>query len=326
MTKTAVAGISGGVDSAVCAAVLIEEGFSVTGVYLDFGGCSSRAEEVCKTLGIPLVVVSAREKLEELVITPFIESYLKCETPNPCVICNSVVKYPLLTEAADKLDLDYIATGHYAGVVECDGVWFLRKGNFERDQSYMLYRLPQNILSRCMFPIGDMTKSEVRAKAAELGLAAADAPDSMEICFVPDDDYGNFICSRVKAVEGDIVDIDGNKLGQHKGLYNYTVGQRRGLGVSSSGRLFVVKLDAEKNQVVLGEEALLYRREIKLRSMVGLVEDGTIVDVKVRHSPKCYRATVTGDTVRFDEGVKVTPGQSAVMYEGDIVLGGGIIC
>jgi tRNA-specific 2-thiouridylase len=329
--------------------VLIEQGFSVTGVFLDIGGSFFRAEEVCDTLGIPLITVNAREELERHVITPFVESYLKCETPNPCVICNPMVKYPILAGAADKLGADYIATGHYAGIAECGGVYYLRKGNPGRDQSYMLYRLPQDILSRCMFPIGDMPKSEVRARAAELGLAAADAPDSMEICFIPDDDYANFIRSRTGACDGDIVDVDGKVIGRHKGLFNYTVGQRRGLGVSSSGRLFVVKLDAEKNQVVLGEEALLYRREIKLRDMVGRVDEGEIIDVKVRHSPVSYEAAIAGDTVRFDEGVKATPGQSAVFYgsrpgtarskhppvaagtlfskEGrDIVLGGGIIC
>ena len=340
MKKTAVVGISGGVDSAVCAALLIEQGFSVTGVFLDVGGSPERAEEVCNTLGIPLVIAKARAKLEQLVISPFIQSYLKCETPNPCVICNPMVKYPILSEAADRLNAEYIATGHYAGVIERDGVYYLRKGHPERDQSYMLYRLSQPILSRCLYPIGDMSKCAVRAKAAELGLAAADAPDSMEICFIPDDDYAAFIRSRAGSMHGgDIVDVNGNVLGQHKGLFNYTVGQRRGLGVSSSGRLFVIALDLDKNQVVLGEEKLLYKDKIQLRDIIGHVEENEIIDVKVRHSNIAYKATVAGDTVRFAEGVKVTPGQSAVFYgnypgtarhpseEGNnIVLGGGIIC
>jgi tRNA-specific 2-thiouridylase len=340
MKKKAVAGISGGVDSAVCAAILMEQGYSVTGVFLDVGGSFFRAEEVCDTLGIPLITVPALEELEQYVIAPFIESYLKCETPNPCVICNAMVKYPILTEAADKLGIEHIATGHYAGIVERDGVYYLRKGHPERDQSYMLYRLPQHILSRCLYPIGDMSKNDVRAKAAELGLAAASAPDSMEICFIPDDDYADFIRSRTGTLsEGNIVDTCGNVLGRHKGLFNYTVGQRRGLGISSAGRLFVVALDADKNQVVLGDGSLLYRREIKLRDMVGYVEENEVINVKVRHSPVTYKATVAGDTVRFAEGARVTPGQSAVFYgnrpgatrhpsnEGNnIVLGGGIIC
>jgi len=325
--KTAVAGISGGVDSAVCAALLKERGYEVTGVFLNIGGSPDRAAGVCDALGIPLEVIDIRERLERCVVTPFINGYLGCETPNPCVICNHMVKYPILAEAADRLGAEHIATGHYAGIVEIEGVCYLRKGHFERDQSYMLYRLPRSILSRCLFPVGDTPKSEVRAKAAGLGLAAADAPDSMEICFVPGNDYASFIRSRGGGMpEGDIVDVNGNVLGRHRGLLNYTVGQRRGLGVSSGGRLFVTALDAGKNQVVLGGEEHLYKTEIELRDMVWHGSGSGMFDVKVRHSPKTYRARVEGDTVYFDGGVKVTPGQSAVFYKDNIVMGGGVIC
>lgn len=334
MKKTVAVGVSGGVDSAVCAAMLLEQGFDVTGVYLDNGGDSARAQEVCASLKIPFVKIDARAELESLVIKPFVESYLKCQTPNPCVICNPMVKYPMLIKAADEAGANFVATGHYAGVIEIDGVYYLKKGHPERDQSYMLYRLPQSVLSRCIYPIGDMPKSEVRARASALGLTVADAPDSMEICFIPDDDYAAFIRSRGGVMpDGDIVDTDGNVLGRHKGLYNYTVGQRRGLGVSSSGRLFVTALNAEKNQVILGDNSQLYKDEIKLRDIVWsgrgeLCSPEGAVDVKLRHSRVAYKATVSGDTVRFAEKVNAaaTPGQSAVFYRDDLVLGGGIIC
>ncbi|MCL1821064.1 MAG: tRNA-specific 2-thiouridylase, partial [Oscillospiraceae bacterium] len=219
MSKSAVVGISGGVDSAVCAALLLEQGYDVTGVFLDTGGDSSRAEEVCAALGIPLIIADAKAKLENLVIEPFIDGYKNCLTPNPCVICNPLVKYSMLVETADKLGAFHIATGHYAGVAERGGVHYIRKGCPGRDQSYMLYRLPEEIISRCLFPVGDMPKDTVRAKAAELKLSVANAPDSMEICFVPDGDYAAFIRSRGHSMpEGDIVDVDGNILGRHRGL------------------------------------------------------------------------------------------------------------
>lgn len=332
MKKTVAVGVSGGVDSAVCAAILLERGFNVTGVFLDVGGDSTRAEEVCAALDIPFVIVNARAELERLVINPFVESYLKCQTPNPCVICNPMVKYPMLIKAADELGAEHVATGHYAGITVQDGVYYLRKGHPQRDQSYMLYRLPQSVLSRCIYPIGAMPKSEVRKRAAALNLSVADAPDSMEICFIPDDDYAAYIRSRGGEMPcGDIVDTNGNVLGQHKGLYNYTVGQRRGLGVSSGGRLFVTSLDAEKNQVVLGDNTQLYKQKIKLRDIIWCGDDAPeyeILDIKLRHSRVAYKASVRGDTVHFTERVKAaaTPGQSAVFYRDDIVLGGGIIC
>ena len=325
----AVVGISGGVDSAVSAARLLKRGFEVTGLFMDIGGGAEKAESVCRAIGIPLITADARTELEDLVVGPFIEAYRAGTTPNPCVFCNPVLKYPLLLKAADDLGAEYVATGHYAGVAARGGEYFLRQGIAARDQSYMLYRLPPEALRRCLFPVGDTPKSEVRAEAAALGLDAADAPDSMEICFIPDGDYAAFIKGRGRGMPGgDVTDTEGNILGRHGGLCGYTVGQRRGLGIAGAERMYVVAIDTGRNRVVLGREELLYRDVIRLREIIYRGGAGEEVDVKIRHGRVFYRAVVDGDAIRFTgkPARAPAPGQSAVLYKDGLVLGGGIIC
>lgn len=326
-----VVGISGGVDSAVAAARLVKRGFDVTGVFMDIGLTDyGRAEGVCRTLGIPLMISDARDELENNVVKPFITSYRAGTTPNPCVLCNPVVKYPTLLKAADSIGAEYIATGHYAGTVETDGETFLRQGISGRDQSYMLYRLSPETLKRCLFPIGDTPKDVVRAEAAESGLEIADAPDSMEICFIPDGDYAAFIKEKSGGMpEGDVVDAEGRVTGRHGGLCGYTVGQRRGLGTAGAGRMYVTAVDTVNNRVVIGPEKLLYKEKIELRDVIFRGTPGMELDVKIRHSRVSYRAVFDGKSgVEFTGGPAraPSPGQSAVFYKDGIVLGGGIIC
>lgn len=332
-----VLGLSGGVDSAVSAALLKERGFEVHGVFLDIGlGGSEDAANVADRLGISFEVLQITAEMEKMVCSPFASAYLSGRTPNPCIMCNPRLKFPKLIETADKIGANFIATGHYARVEndENSGRANLLKGKSTNDQSYMLCMLPQDILKRVIFPLGGFEKNEVRKMAEIFGISVAKKPDSMEICFIPDNDYASFIEKRSETPpQGNFVDENGAILGRHKGIHHYTVGQRRGLGVAAGYRLFVSRIDSEKNEVVLSSEGE-GTNFILVKNINWIALDKPKMtfraSVKVRHSKIEYPALVEpceqNANVIFDSTIRrPAPGQSGVFYNGDIVLGGGEI-
>ncbi len=356
MRKKVLVGMSGGVDSSVTAAVLLEQGFDVIGVTMQIwpdtnseiraveGGCCSLAavddaRRVSNKLNIPYYVMNFKGEFQEKVIDYFTQEYLSGRTPNPCIMCNRYIKFESLLNKAVSMGIDYIATGHYAKIEydEEKGRYLLKKSNdLKKDQTYVLYNMTQYQLSKTLMPLGYYNKNEVRAKARELGLTVAAKPDSQEICFV-DDDYGKFIKEQTgqEIKEGYFKDTKGNILGKHKGIIHYTVGQRKGLGIAFGKPMYVVRIDAVNNEVILGEDTEVYFKgliagDLNLISVERL-ESETRVKAKIRYNAKEVPATVYPngeDTVKviFDEPQRaVTPGQSVVFYDDDIVIGGGTI-
>jgi tRNA-specific 2-thiouridylase len=336
-------GLSGGVDSTYAAVKLINDGHEVEGAVVLMHEYTSvdEARESAESIGIPLHVIDCREQFKSIVEENFIREYERGRTPNPCVVCNSEVKFIYLLRYAEENGFDRIATGHYASVEERSdefGSFFgIRRGiDAKKDQSYMLWRLPQTVLSKLSLPLSDMTKSEVRNETSEHKLKAADRPDSQEICFLPNGDYAEFIESRLGAFpQGDFLDEDGNILGKHRGIIRYTVGQRRGLGISSSARLFVTDINVKNNTVTLSHNDS-YSTSVRVSGIVysGMREpsygEERNLEVKLR-----YAARPTGSRVRFfgdfaevelEAPVRaVTPGQSAVFYDGNLLVAGGFI-
>jgi len=348
-----VVAMSGGVDSSVAAAILSDEGYEVVGVTLNLFGerdgeeLQSRASAsvegaraVAEQCSFDHHVLDCGEEFEEFVIEPFCQAYLKGETPNPCVFCNPTIKFGRLLQEAQKLGAETVATGHHAQVRLDEGRerWLLVKG-FDplKDQSYALYRLSQEQLGRALFPVGGMTKTETRSLARQLGLPTAGKAESQEICFVPGDDYRAFLRARYPdAIKpGPIVDRSGRKLGEHTGLPFYTVGQRKGLGIAAREPLYVVSLDFENNSLVVGQAEDVFSDSCRVRDVNWIAcsspDRELRADVKIRYRHEAAPATVvpqeTGRVlVRFDSPQRaMTPGQSAVFYAGDVVVGGGII-
>ncbi len=326
-----VLGFSGGVDSAVSAALLRRAGWEVHGVYLDNTDEKARQDAIdaAEFLSIPLTVVPIAAELEKEVCAPFCASYLRGETPNPCILCNPSVKFKTLLFLADERGAEAIATGHYA---RAEG-GALYKGRRENDQSYMLCRLTREQLSRLILPLGAMAKTETRALAEELGLPVAHKRDSMEICFIPDKDYIGWLGRRAELPgSGDFV-FHGEVVGQHEGVFRYTVGQRRS-GLIDGRKVYISRIDAEKNIVELALWEELFKTGLAARDFNWLVDEPRRpirASVRVRHTkweePRCS-ATVEGDRVRIecDEPVRApAPGQSAVLYDGERALGGGFI-
>jgi len=356
MKKTVVVGMSGGVDSAVAAAILVEQGYQVQGVTLqtwepeDDATTSKKWQErgcckigiarfVAQQLGIPHQVRDIRDRFRSAVVQDFIDGYVAGLTPNPCVRCNERVKFGCLMEAVWDLGADYVATGHYARLLPDDtGQPHLHKGGDPRkDQSYFLYRLNRAWLPRILFPVGGMRKEDVLPKAEAIGLPADEVKESQEICFVTKGDYRSFLEEQAPqaARPGPFVGTDGTVLGMHRGVPFYTPGQRRGLGLAAAQRLYVVRVNAASNTVVVGpEEDLLEAAclvgDLNLLSMDGLAEP-VRAEVKVRYASPAAPATIwplpDGRLrVEFDSPQRaLSPGQSAVFYQGDRVLGGGII-
>ncbi len=344
--------MSGGVDSAVAAFLLREKGHEVIGVTMklftdDKPGGPGRnlnsvesAASIADFLGIPHVVADLRRSFEARIINDFCREYSRGRTPNPCVRCNREIKFDLLWRRAKALGGDSLATGHYART-EYDPssqTYLLRKGRSTRkDQSYFLYRLGQEELARTVFPLGEMTKSEVRDKARRAGLSVADRSESQEVCFIPDDDYVCFLFSRFPEafMPGPIVDLRGRILGRHKGIGNYTVGQRRGLGISAAHPLYVVAIDAPSRTVTVGRNEDLLRRSLKASNVSWVSgnppERPVSMKARIRYKHREAAALVIPEganraTVEFKETQRaVTPGQSVVFFRGDDVLGGGTI-
>lgn len=335
--KKVVVAMSGGVDSSVCAALLKNQGYDVIGVNLWLWKKDCDAKKVCTSLDIPFVCLDRRKEFRENVINYFINSYFDGDTPNPCIACNKHIKFKLLFDYADEIGADFIATGHYARVEKQGEKFVLKKAAYpEKDQSYVLYNLTQSDLARLLLPLGDYTKDEIRQIAKDANLSVERKKDSQDICFIPDGDYAKFIsenCDRVSP-QGNFVDTSGKVLGKHSGLINYTLGQRRGLGVSSSGRLYVLSKNSENNTVVLGDESGLYTGEFEIKNANFLSDisptEPLKTKVRTRYSAKEADCVLTpsGDKIKVTLSSPqraVTNGQSAVFYDGDIVLGGGII-
>ena len=333
-------GMSGGLDSTYAAKLLLAAGHTVEGAVLIMHDHTelSAARESAISLGIKLHEIDCREIFRRTVMADFTSEYLSARTPNPCVICNSEVKFKCLYDFAMENGFDRIATGHYAKIALCDGRYSVaRSADSKKDQTYMLWRLPQSILSALVFPLGELTKEEVRKEAKSESLVAADREESQEICFIPSGDYAAFIeAENGPCPEGDFVDCDGKILGKHGGIIRYTVGQRKGLGIALGARAFVTDIDPVSNRITLSYEAK-QTESLRISSLVfsgisPLSEgDEITLDVKVRYLAPPVRARVrieSGDTatVTLDTPAKsVTPGQSAVFYIGDRVAFGGII-
>lgn len=348
-----VVGMSGGVDSAVCAYLLKQSGYDVIGLTLKSwvaaDGSESRcceiddARAVCDVLDIPYYVRECTAQFKEKVTDPFMRDYINGITPNPCIVCNRYLKWEKMLEAADDLGAAYIATGHYAFAEKLDnGRYSVRRADCRaKDQTYMLYMLTQEQLSRTLMPLGKLSKDEVRKIAAAAKLPVADKGDSQEICFVPDDDHARFIEENYEGEippEGNFVNEDGVVLGHHKGIFRYTIGQRKGLGLSLGVPMYVKYIDTDKNEVVLCEDEELFGTTVicscvNMMSIDGIKENEQIrctARIRYHHKNEDATASMTKDgmlRLDFDRPVRAAaPGQSAVMYDSNgYVIGGGVI-
>jgi len=343
--------MSGGVDSSLAAALLKDAGYEVIGVTMQlwprqapewdrFSGCCGleaivEAKRVAYELGIPHYVINLRDIFARKVIANFYQEYSRGRTPNPCIRCNQYIKFDALLQRAKGLDAHFLATGHYARIEHSpNGYSLLKAVDPTKDQSYFLYTLGQKQLQHLLFPLGNLSKVEVRRLAAELGLPTANRHESQDICFIPDNDYRSFIAKHIPIKAGDIVNTEGKVLGKHTGLAQYTVGQRQGLGLASNERLYVLKLDVANNRLVVGiKDQLLSDRLLatNLSWVSGKAPQEPIdVTAKIR-----YKSPEAAARLRLNDGVAevnfyqpqraITPGQAVVFYQGEAVLGGGII-
>src|SRR5450755_3126171 len=361
--RTIAVAMSGGVDSSTVAALLRAEGHNVVGLTMQLwnqrrlaghegmpesvkGRCCSiddvyDARRVAETIGIPYYVVNHEDRFERDVVRPFVEQYLSGRTPIPCSLCNNHLKFDQLLIVAQQIGAEAVATGHYARVEfdESSGRWLLKRpADNSKDQTYFLFGLTQEQLGRTLFPLGHMTKPEVRELARKHGLASAEKPDSQEICFVPGGDYKNFIDAYLAEqgdalpdTAGELVTTDGQVIGEHGGIHNFTVGQRKGLGVATGSPLYVLQIKGDTRQVVVGDQENLYSRSLRAHRTnliaVADLDQPMRVTVKIRHRHEPAPATIerSGDDeilASFDEPQRaITPGQAAVFYEGDVVVG-----
>ncbi len=346
-------GMSGGVDSSVAAILLKEQGYDVIGVTMKLlndeidGACCNLsstldAKRVCDYLDIPHYTLNFVEEFNKYVIQDFCNCYANCKTPNPCIECNKYLKFGLMYQKAKELECKYISTGHYARVEfdEKYGKYVLKKSkSVKKDQSYVLWNMPKDLTDKILFPLAEYTdKAEIREIARKYNLPVAEKKDSQDICFIPDGNYKKFLekNSSIKPKEGNIVNTKGQVLGKHKGLYYYTIGQRKGLGISNEVPLFVLGFNKEKNEVIVGEENELYKKELVVEDinliLFDEIKEPMKVNTKTRYSAKEYPSTIYPPCngkikVVFDQPQRaITPGQSAVFYIDDIVVGGGKIC
>jgi tRNA-specific 2-thiouridylase len=350
-----VCGMSGGVDSSATAALLQEQGYDVIGITLKLWpqDCVNRAEDkccgpqavtdarsVCDRLGVPYYLIDEAAEFQKHVIQYFADEYKAGRTPNPCVMCNQNLKFGRLIDRADQLGADFIATGHFARIEKsADGTrYLLKRGrDLRKDQSYFLFSLRQDQLARAIFPLGEKTKSDTRAVARHCNLKTADKEESMEICFVPDNNYGGFLqqANLVQKHRGEIVNMQGHVLGHHDGIEFYTIGQRRGLGITTPQPVYVIELDVENNRVVVGDDTALDRDEFTATNCNWIPFDKLTEPIEVTAKIRYNHSGTPATVVPGEHGaVKVklhspqraiTPGQAAVFYQGDLVMGGGWI-
>jgi tRNA-specific 2-thiouridylase len=364
--RTIAVAMSGGVDSSTVAAMLRADGHNVIGLTMQLwnqrrlagregmpesvqGRCCSLddvydARRVAQQIGIPYYVVNHEERFERDVVRPFVEEYLSGRTPIPCSLCNNHLKFDQLLIVAQQIGAERVATGHYARVSfdEAGGRWLLKRpADHSKDQTYFLFGLTQEQLSRTLFPLGNMTKPEVRELARKHGLALAEKPDSQEICFVPGGDYKRFIDAYLAEqgeslphTAGELVTTSGQVIGEHTGIHNFTVGQRKGLGVATGSPLYVIQISGADKQVVVGDDEHLYSKTLRARRVnlvsVDELREPMRVAVKIRHRHEPAPAVIerAGEEILviFDQPQRaITPGQAAVFYDGDIVVGGGWI-
>lgn len=353
MQKALIA-MSGGVDSSVAAYLMKQKGYTCVGMTMklynneDIGVscektcCSLKdvedARNVASRLDIPYYVVNFKDKFEEKVIQKFIDTYKSGGTPNPCIDCNRYLKFDKLMQRMKELEMDCVVTGHYARIEQSGGRFLLKKGIDEtKDQSYVLYSLSQDRLAHTVLPLGNYTKTEIREIAAEQGFINAKKHDSQDICFVPDGNYAEFIEKHTGEIfpEGDFTDINGNVLGRHRGIIRYTVGQRRGIGISSSEPLYVLKVCPEDNKVIIGKNSDLFSKTLEADNInliaLDKIDTPLRLNAKIRYKHKEAPCTVRQTDpdrlhVEFDEPQRaITPGQALVLYDGDTVVGGGVI-
>lgn len=349
MAKRVLLGMSGGVDSSVSAILLKQAGYEVIGATMKLCDLEkeeqdkiiSDAKKVCQLLQIPHYVFDLKEKFHQNVIDKFIEDYQNALTPNPCIECNKELKFKAFYQKAIELNCEFIATGHYAKVEKSEtyGQYVLKKAEAkQKDQTYFLYQIEKEMLSKVLFPLSSFKeKEEIRQIARKHDLPVASKSDSQEICFIPNHDYVEFILnnSNKKEKEGEIITREGEVLGKHKGLLHYTIGQRKGLGISYKEPLYVIELDKENNQVIVGIEKELYQKEVYIQDTNWLLsislEEPIEVEAKVRYRAKEAKAILQkigandAKLIFLEPQRAITPGQSVVCYLGDIVLGGGKI-
>lgn len=354
MKKKVVIGMSGGVDSSVAAYLLKEQGYDVIGVTMQVwqedkeyeereGGCCSLsavedARRVADKLGIPFYVLNFRRSFKEKVIDYFVDEYIAGRTPNPCVACNKYLKFDELLRKAQGFGADYVATGHYAKIEEKDGRYLLIRAEDDRkDQTYALYNLTQYQLAHTLMPCGEYTKDKIREIAKEIGLAVHNKKDSEEICFIPDNNHGNYIeiAAPGKVKSGNFVDKHGKVLGRHKGIVYYTIGQRKGLGLAMGRPVFVTDINPYTNEVVIGAEEDIFKTDLIAKDinfiLFDKLEEAVEVQAKIRYSARPADAVITPHSdgkvkVSFKEKQRaITKGQSVVFYQGNVVVGGGII-
>ena len=342
-------GMSGGVDSSVSALLLKEKGYEVIGATLELfrnGSCCNintyiDAKNVCNSIGIPHFTYDYQKEFKENVINDFIKCYSDCKTPNPCIECNKYMKFGEMWKKAQELGCNYLATGHYAKTEYSEkyGRWVLKKSNAKRkDQSYVLWNIPKDLVEHMLFPLSDFEeKEQIREIARKNNLRVANKPDSEDICFIPDGDYKQFLekNSDLKPKQGNIIMKDGTILGKHTGLYKYTIGQRKGLGISYKEPLFVIGFNPAKNELIVGTEKETYKKEMIVKDInllaIDEIKEPMQVNVKTRYSSKEEKAIIqqidkNTIKVEFENPVqRITPGQSAVFYDEDIVVGGGKI-